>query len=97
VYTITNSWGGAFQGQVVVTNTGTTATTGWTVTWSFANGQVITQLWGGRVTQSGAAVSVINETWNGSLNANATATFGFNANWNNATNAIPVLTCRRTP
>jgi cellulase/cellobiase CelA1 len=81
---------------VVVTNTGTTATTSWTVTWSFGSGQVITQLWGGLVTQSGAAVTVRNESWNGALGVNATTTFGFIAN-RSGTNAIPTLTCRRTP
>jgi cellulase/cellobiase CelA1 len=66
------------------------------VRWTFANGQVITQLWGGRLTQSGSSVTVTNETWNNVLAPNATTTFGFLANWN-ATNAVPTVTCTRTP
>jgi xyloglucan-specific exo-beta-1,4-glucanase len=81
---------------VVVRNTGATATTGWTVRWTFANGQVITQLWGGLSSQTGSAVTVRNESWNGGLAPNATTTFGFLANWN-GTNAVPVATCTRTP
>jgi len=96
-YTITNSWAGGFQGSVVVTNTATTASTSWTVTWTFANGQVITQLWGGLVTQTGTGVSVRNETWNGALSPNATATFGFLVDMSGTTNTIPTLTCSRTP
>ncbi|WP_344898457.1 cellulose binding domain-containing protein [Streptosporangium longisporum] len=43
-------------------DTGTSATTGWTVTWSFPNGQTISQLWSGVHTQTGAAVTVRNTT-----------------------------------
>jgi hypothetical protein len=35
VFSVVNSWPGAFQGQVAVTNTGATPTTGWTVTLTF--------------------------------------------------------------
>lgn len=94
-YTITNSWGGGFQGAVLVKNTGTTATTTWTVRWTFANGQVITQLWGGQLTQTGATVTVRNETWNGVLAPNATTTLGFLAN-SNGSNGIPTVSCSRT-
>ncbi len=73
---------------MTVRNTGTTPTAGWTVKWNFANGQVISQMWGGTYTQSGAAVTVRNVDYNGVLAPNATTTFGFNASWNN-TNAVP--------
>ena len=95
-YSIPNQWPGAFSGSVVVTNTGTTATSSWRVTWTFANGQVISDLWGGVFTQSGANVTVNNQTWNNVINPGATASFGFNAS-QNGTNAVPTLTCTRTP
>jgi alpha-L-fucosidase 2 len=77
-----------------VTN-GSVASTSWTVTWTFANGQVITQLWSGAYTQSGASVTVRNVDYNGSLAAGASTTFGFLANWN-GTNAIPTnVSCSR--
>jgi hypothetical protein len=74
---------------------GAGATTGWTVTWAYANGQTITQIWGGLLTQTGANVTVRN-TYNGALAANATTTFGFLASWN-GTNAVPTASCTRTP
>jgi hypothetical protein len=95
-YSITGSWSGGFQGSVVVTNTGTTATTGWTVTWTFANGQTISQIWGGVLTASGSSVSVKNETYNATLAPSATTTFGFLASWN-GTNSVPTTSCTRTP
>jgi hypothetical protein len=90
-YAITNTWSGGFQGEVTV-RAGTTAINGWTVRWTYANGQVISQLWSGTYTQTGSSVTVRNVDYNGSLGANATATFGFLAS-QNGTNAVPALTC----
>jgi lysophospholipase L1-like esterase/chitodextrinase len=91
-----NPWPGGFQGQVTVTNTGTTATTAWTVTLTFANGQAITQLWGARTTGTASPYTITNETYNGVLAANASTTFGFLASWNGTNNA-PTVACTRTP
>ncbi|WP_336207544.1 glycoside hydrolase family 9 protein [Nonomuraea sp. LPB2021202275-12-8] len=78
VYELVNSWNGGHQAKVTVANAGTSALTGWTVTWT-ASGSV-TQLWGGRHTQSGTTVTVRNETWNGALAPGGTTTFGLLAN-----------------
>lgn len=85
-------WTGGFQGEVTVKNTGAATTNAWTVGWTFANGQQISQTWGGTLTANGAAVSVRNVSWNGTLAAGVTATFGFLASWN-GTNTAPVPTC----
>ena len=69
-YRIVGSWSGGFQGEVSV-QAGTSAITGWTVTWAFANGQAVTQAWGAALTSSGANITARNETWNGALGANA--------------------------
>jgi hypothetical protein len=95
-YAQVGSWQGAFQGQVTVTNTGSTATTGWTVTLTFPNGQLITQLWGGRTTSTASPYAITNESYNGVLAANASTTFGFIATWS-TTNGAPTATCARTP
>jgi beta-glucosidase len=75
----TSDWSTGFTGTVAVTNTGTASIGAWSLQWSFAAGQLVTQAWSARVTQSGAAVTATGETWNPSLAAGATATFGFNA------------------
>ncbi|NYI04183.1 cellulose binding domain-containing protein [Allostreptomyces psammosilenae] len=76
-YSVSGSWSGGFQGAVTIRNTGTTAIDGWTLKWSFPNGQRITQIWGGTHTQTGADVTVTNAAYNGTIAAGATATFGF--------------------
>lgn len=79
-----------FGVTITIDNTGTTALTGWTLNWSFANGQTIEQLWDGVETQNGANVTVTNESYNGSIPAGTSYTgVGFNATWNGVTNAIP--------
>jgi N-acetylneuraminic acid mutarotase len=89
-YTIQTQWPSGFQAGITINNTGVKAITNWTLTWTFANGQKITQLWDGNVTQSGANVTVTNMSFNGSIPAGTSYTgVGFNGSWNNSTNAVP--------
>ncbi|MGW5560143.1 cellulose binding domain-containing protein [Micromonospora sp. NPDC003944] len=89
-YQTVNQWSGGFQADVTVT--AAAAITGWRVSWVFANGQSITQIWGGRNAPSGSTQNVSNETWNGALAAGASTTFGLTANGAATT---PSLTCTR--
>jgi endo-1,4-beta-xylanase len=92
-YRVVSQWNTGFQGEVVVQN-GSTARSSWTVTWTFGNGQTITQLWNGTLTQSGSSVTVRNVSYNGSLGANASTSFGFLANWSGS-NGVPTnVTCQ---
>ncbi|WP_203982531.1 cellulose binding domain-containing protein, partial [Sphaerisporangium rufum] len=92
-YKVTNSWQGNFQGEVTVQNTGTKATAGWTVKWTFPNGQKITTMWNGTYTQSGGDVTVKNAGYNGTLQPGASALLGFQATWT-GTNGLPTgVTC----
>jgi cellulose 1,4-beta-cellobiosidase len=89
-YTISSQWPGGFGAAITINNTGTTAISNWTLTWTFPNGQTITQLWNGIETQTGANVSVANESYNGSIPSGGNYSgMGFNGSWNNTTNAAP--------
>jgi len=89
-YTISSQWQGGFGAAITINNTGTTAISNWTLTWTFANGQTITQFWNGTEAQSGANVTVTNLSYNGSIPAGGSYTgMGFNGSWNNTTNAVP--------
>ena len=79
-YTVTNQWPGGFGTNVIITNLGASVSS-WTLTWSFAAGQTITQLWNGSHTQSGAGVTVTNASYNGSIPNGGTVSFGFNGSW----------------
>jgi chitodextrinase len=89
-YSITNQWSGGFQAAITINNTGTTGITNWTLTWAFANGQTITQIWNASETQSGANVTVNNLSYNGSIPAGGSYNgMGFNGSWNNTANSAP--------
>jgi Cellulose binding domain len=92
-YQVTGSWPGGFQGGVTVTNPGSQRANGWTVTWTFPDGQVISSLWNGTASQSGAAVSVTNASWNGALSPGGTASFGFTATWTGANRPPSNVAC----
>lgn len=90
LYTIQPQNTSAFGTAITIENTGTTAITSWTLSWSFPNGQTISSLWNGVETQSGANVTVTNESYNGTIAAGASLTgMGFNGTWNGSTNAVP--------
>ncbi|GAA1796630.1 cellulase family glycosylhydrolase [Luedemannella flava] len=86
-YAVTSQWPGGFGAAVDVTNLGDPVSS-WTLTWTFASGQTITQLWNGSVTQSGTQVTVRNAAYNGSVATNGKASFGFNGAWTSA-NPVP--------
>jgi hypothetical protein len=73
---VVSSWSGGFQSAVTVT-AGSAAIRGWTVTWTFTNGEQLTQAWNATATSSGVTVTAHNVDWNGALAANASTSFGY--------------------
>jgi hypothetical protein len=87
-YRTTGSWGGGFQGEVSVTNTGTTTIAGWTVVLSIASGRTINNLWNGVLSGN----TVVNANYNGALVPAASTSFGFVAN-GDVNGAITIISC----
>jgi endoglucanase len=86
---VPNDWGTGFTADVTIKNSGASAITGWTLTWTFAGNQQITNLWNGSYTPNGASVVVANVSHNATISANGgTANFGFQASYS-GTNARP--------
>lgn len=56
---------------------GSAAIRSWTVTWTFANGESISQIWNGTLTANGANISVAPVSYNGALAAGGSTSFGF--------------------
>ncbi|MFB9446349.1 glycoside hydrolase family 3 C-terminal domain-containing protein [Dactylosporangium vinaceum] len=76
-----NDWGGGFTGTVTVKNTGSTSINGWTLAFSFAGNQKVSQGWSATWSQSGAVVTAKSEGWNGTLAPGASQSAGFNATY----------------
>nr|WP_231500041.1 cellulose binding domain-containing protein [Saccharothrix sp. NRRL B-16314] len=89
-YRVTSQWSGGFQGEVRVA-AGTTPINGWTVSWTFTNGERISSSWSSTLTTSGSTVTARNAAYNGSVGVGSSASFGFTASGTSA-NAY-ALTC----
>jgi glucuronoarabinoxylan endo-1,4-beta-xylanase len=91
-YTISPQSSSTFGANLIIKNNGTTTLTGWSLTWSFANGQTIASSWNGTVSQSGANVTVSEQSgqsWENIPAGGSYSGFGFNGTWNGTTNAKP--------
>ncbi|MGC4971941.1 cellulose binding domain-containing protein [Streptomyces sp. DT199] len=87
-YKITSQWSGGFQADVRLTNTGARPWTGWSLAWTFTDGQKLTQAWNAEAAQSGSAVTAKNVAWNANVAAGSSVSFGFTASRSDA-NAKP--------
>jgi endoglucanase len=90
-YTV-NQWNSGFTADVAITNNSDEDISGWTLTWTFADGQKVTGAWNAQVTQSGTTVNAENpsDNWNGKIAANGgVARFGFMGT-HTGENSVPV-------
>ncbi|WUS97186.1 cellulase family glycosylhydrolase [Streptomyces sp. NBC_00708] len=87
-YKVVGQWQGGFQGEITIRNTGTAAIDGWTLGFAFADGQTITNMWGGTPTQTGGSVSVAPASYTSTIAPNGTVTVGFTGS-QTGTNAAP--------
>jgi len=74
----TNDWNVGFTASVKLTNTGTTAINNWSLGFSFAAGQKVTQGWSANWSQTGSAVTGTGLSWNSSLAPGQSTDIGFN-------------------
>ena len=78
-YVIENNWGAGAQVGLTVKNNGA-AVTSWQVCWTFANSEVVADIWEGVATTTGKNVCVKNASYNGNLAANASVKIGMIVN-----------------
>ncbi|MEV0241826.1 cellulase family glycosylhydrolase [Streptomyces sp. NPDC050674] len=93
-YTISSDWGGGFNAEVKVTNTGTLALKSWKVTWTWSGSQKVTSMWNASHTQSGATVTAVNAAHNGTVPVGGSASFGLGGAPGGG--AVPSVSCTAT-
>ncbi|MDX8036694.1 cellulose-binding domain-containing protein, partial [Lentzea sp. BCCO 10_0856] len=76
-YEVTNEWNTGFGATATIRNDGDVMD-GWRLTWTFPDGQRVTQGWNGTFSQTGAAVTVTNPDWARTIPAGGSAQVGFN-------------------
>jgi len=89
-YAATGDWGNGFQGAVTV-KAGSSAISGWTVAWTWPDGQRFTNSWNAVVSGTDA-ITAGNAAYNGALPAGGTTSWGFTARRGSA-NRAPTPTC----
>ena len=92
-YSVQSDWGTGFTASLTVTDNGTAAITGWTVTWTYAGNQQLSSGWSGTWSQSGSTVTVANASWNGSLSAGQSTSAGANFTYSGSNTAPATVTC----
>ncbi|THV38436.1 glycoside hydrolase family 6 protein [Glycomyces buryatensis] len=65
-FVVVSRWNGGWQANVDVT-AGTTALSGWTLTWDWPGDQAISSSWNVDISQSGKTVTASDVGWNGSI------------------------------
>ncbi|GAA3968430.1 cellulase family glycosylhydrolase [Streptomyces marokkonensis] len=87
-YRVVGEWPGGFQGEIAVRNTGTAPIGPWTLAFAFADGQTITNMWGGTPAQNAGVVSVTPASYTATIPVGGTVTLGFTAG-KDGTNTAP--------
>ncbi|MFF8092412.1 glycoside hydrolase family 48 protein [Streptomyces sp. NPDC016675] len=84
----TNDWGSGFTAELTLTNRGSDAIDGWTLTYAYAGNQKLTNGWNGTWSQSGQTVTVKNASYNARVAAGSAVTAGGQFTYS-GTNAAP--------
>jgi endoglucanase len=92
-YSVQSDWGSGFTASLTVTNNGSAAITGWTVTWTYAGNQTLSSGWSGTWSQSSKAVTVTNASWNGALSPAQSTQAGANFTYSGTNTAPASVTC----
>ncbi|WP_030327112.1 glycoside hydrolase family 6 protein [Streptomyces sp. NRRL B-3229] len=86
-YKVQNQWDTGFTTAVTITNNSAPKSS-WSLKWSYAGNQKVSNFWNSRISQSGTAVTAANESYNGSLATGGSVSFGFQGTYS-GTNAVP--------
>ncbi|WP_285639092.1 cellulose-binding domain-containing protein [Lentzea sp. NBRC 102530] len=76
-YRADNQWQGGFQAQITIRNTGRTPINGWSLSWTFADGQTVRDMWNASASQRGSAVTATAADHNRAIQPGAEASLGF--------------------
>jgi cellulase/cellobiase CelA1 len=74
-----NAWNTGLTADIAVTNTGTTAVNGWSLTFTLASGQTITSGWNATYAPASGQVTARNVAYNGTIPAGGSVSIGFQA------------------
>ncbi|MEV6845164.1 cellulase family glycosylhydrolase [Actinoplanes sp. NPDC051411] len=74
-----SAWNTGLTNNITITNTGTAAINGWTLTFTLASGQTIVSGWSATYSPTSGTVTATNAGYNGALPPGGSATIGYQA------------------
>jgi len=92
-YQNSSEWNVGFVANVTITNTGSSAITGWSLVFAYTAGQKLVGSWNATVNQAGATVTASST---GTIDPKGSATFGFQGTWQNSDPPPPSYTLNGT-
>ena len=74
-----NAWNNGLTDNITITNTGTAAINGWSLSFTLASGQTITGGWSATYSPTSGQVTATNVSYNGTIPPGGSTTIGFQA------------------
>ncbi|MDX8051738.1 cellulose binding domain-containing protein [Lentzea sp. BCCO 10_0798] len=84
-YVVTHTWPGGFRTDVTLRNTGAAEIHGWTLRWTFAGGQTVSEMWNATQRQTGGDVAATAVPYNVAIPAGESVLMGFTASGSSTT------------
>lgn len=89
-YVVTNNWGSGFTGAIRITNTGSSAVNGWSVSWAYSGSTRVSAAWNSNLSGSNP-YSATALGWNSTIQPGQTVEFGLQGS-HSGTAEIPAVT-----
>jgi endoglucanase len=91
-YAVTTQWNNGFIANVTITNTGTTPTRGWQVTWTWPGDQQVVSVWNAVESHTGQQEKFTSTSSDAIIPPGASTSFGFQGSYSGS-NPAPVPIC----
>lgn len=90
-YIVANDWGNGFTATIRITNNGSSAVSGWNISWNYSDGSRVTSNW--NATLSGAnPYTATPLNWNSNIAVNSSIEFGIQGTNGAGKAQVPVIT-----
>ena len=76
-YQAVTSWRTGYTGQYTITDAGSAAVTGWTLTFQLPDGTSVSSLWDGAYTDDAGQVTVTSDSWDATIQPGGSVSVGF--------------------
>ncbi len=76
-YRVVKRWENGFEGSMEIRNNNASSINGWTLKWTFADGEQLDHIWNAEAVQNGAQIAARNVSYNSSIAAGGSVGIGY--------------------